>query len=220
MNREIDTVLFDLDGTIVDTNELIIQSFLHALEGRTPDPITREFLSVNMGRPLIDQMKRFTGKEEVDDVIQIYREFHVRRHDELVTEFPNVSEVLAKLYDSGVTMGVVTSKIRHTTEMSLELYGLDKYMSAIVTIEDVKHPKPHAEPVQQAIELLKADPARTLMVGDSHYDIVSGQGAGLRTAGVAWSLKDEEFLRSYKPDFMLQDMRELLDIVGVEKVKR
>jgi pyrophosphatase PpaX len=219
MNREIDTVLFDLDGTIVDTNELIIQSFLHALEGKTPEPITREFLSINMGRPLIDQMKRFTGKEEVDDVIQIYREYHVLKHDELVAEFSNVSEVLEKLYASGVTMGVVTSKIRHTTDMSLKLYGLDKYMSVIVTIEDVKHPKPHAEPVQQALELLKADPARTLMVGDSHYDIVSGQGAGVRTAGVAWSLKDEEFLRSYKPDFMLHDMRDLLDIVGVEKVK-
>jgi pyrophosphatase PpaX len=216
----IDTVLFDLDGTIVDTNELIIQAFLYALEGKTPEPITREFLSMNMGRPLIEQMKRFTGQEDVDDVIATYREFHVRRHDELVADFPHVREVLTELHDRGIRMGVVTSKVRKTTGMSLELYGLDQLMSVIVTIDDVVNAKPHAEPVLKALEALGADPSRTLMVGDSSYDILSGQAAGVRTAGVSWSLKGAEYLSGYKPDYMLHDMRELLEIVGVAGVKK
>jgi pyrophosphatase PpaX len=213
----IDTVLFDLDGTIVDTNELIIQAFLYALEGKTPEPLTREFLSMNMGRPLIEQMKRFTGQDDVDDVIATYREFHVRRHDELVSDFPHVQEVLTELHAQGIRMGVVTSKVRKTTDMSLKLYGLDKLMSVIVTIDDVENAKPHAEPVVKALGALAADPARTLMVGDSSYDILSGQAAGVRTAGVAWSLKGAEFLSGFKPDYMLHDMRELLDIVGVAR---
>jgi len=82
------TVLFDLDGTILDTNELIIQSFLHALEGVTPEPVTREQIISNMGGALVDQMKFFSGREDVDDLVQKYRAYNISKHDELVKGFP------------------------------------------------------------------------------------------------------------------------------------
>ncbi len=141
----IKVVLFDLDGTIINTNELILETFMHVLKGITPIEYTRENLIPHMGRPLIDQFRNFTGKQEVDEYIQAYREYNVSRHDELVTEFPMVKETMSELQKAGVRMGIVTSKVRKTTHMGLKLCGLDGFVETIVTVEDVTDPKPHPE---------------------------------------------------------------------------
>lgn len=212
------TVLFDLDGTIIDTNELIIQSFLHVLQGQTPGFLTREHIIPHMGKPLEDQIRSFSGRDQVDDLITAYREYNMKRHDELVREFPYVREVLAMLHQHGIHMGIVTTKMRNTTAMGLKLCGLDKYMEAIVTLEDVKHPKPHPEPVLRAMGLLQAKPDTTIMVGDSPYDIEAANQAGVISVGVAWSLKGANHLRQFRPAHIIHDMRELIKIVGIEGV--
>lgn len=210
----ITTALFDLDGTIVDTNELIIQSFLHTLEGQTAEPYTREHIIPHMGFALQEQLRFFTGKDDVDELAARYRTYNMEKHDELVREFPYVREVLAELKQRGVRLGVVTNKVRMTTMMGLKLCGLDAYMDTVVTVDDVARGKPEPDSVLKAVELLQADPAETIMVGDSKYDILAGQKAGVKTVGVSWSLKGEEHLLSFGPDYMIRDMRELLKIVG------
>ncbi|MFC5450913.1 pyrophosphatase PpaX [Paenibacillus aestuarii] len=209
------TVLFDLDGTIVDTNELIVQSFLHSLEGQTPEPLTREVIIPNMGRPLIEQMKLFTGRDEVEDVINKYRTFNVSKHDELVKEFPNVRTAMQKLHANGIKIGIVTSKIRLTTGMGLKLVGLDPYVSTIVTVEDVKEPKPSPEGILAALATLGSSKEETMMVGDSHYDIEAAKNAGVVSVGVSWSWKGRSYLEAYKPDYLIDDAMELLPIVGL-----
>lgn len=209
----IHTVLFDLDGTIVDTNELIIQSFLHTFEG-TEKPLTREHIIPNMGRPLVEQMKQFSGRETVDDLIQKYRSFNIANHDKLVREFPYVRETLGKLHEAGVRLGVVTSKVRRTTEMGLRLCGLYDYFGTIVTVEDVSKPKPDPEGIRKALRALGGDEASALMVGDSHYDIEAARNAGIPSAAVAWSMKGVEYLQRFEPTYLIDDIRELLPIVG------
>ncbi|KEQ22070.1 pyrophosphatase PpaX [Paenibacillus tyrfis] len=212
----IQTVLFDLDGTIVDTNELIIQSFLHTFEGITKEPVTREHIVPNMGRPLIEQMVFFSGREQVDDLVQKYRAFNIAHHDELVREFPYVRETVAKLHAAGVKLGVVTSKIRQTTEMGLKLTGLYDYFGTIVTVDDVENPKPDPEGIHKAIRELGGDLSSALMVGDSHYDIEAAHNAGIPSVAVAWSLKGTEYLKQYNPTHIIQDMRDIVPIVGIE----
>jgi len=214
--RAYDTVLFDLDGTILDTNELIIISFLHALKDYTEEGFSRDHIIPFMGAPLVEQMKRFSGLEEVDHLVDAYREINLRLHDEYVQLFDQVEEVLAKLHESGIKLGVVTTKMRLTTDKGLAFTNIAKYMGAVITIDDVKHAKPHAEPVQKALEGLGADPARTLMVGDSTVDIQSGLNAGVKTVGVAWSLKGEQVLRNVGADYIIHSMRDIYDIVGLE----
>ncbi|WP_025681437.1 pyrophosphatase PpaX [Paenibacillus massiliensis] len=209
----INTVLFDLDGTIMDTNELIISSFLHIMKDQGSAPLTREHIIPHMGGTLENQLRTFTGAADVADYVRQYRAYNLLHHDNMVRPFPHVEEVIKSLHEMGIQMGVVTTKIRPSSYRVLDLFGLTSYMGTIVTVDDVEHPKPHAEPVLKAVSALNADPARTLMVGDSSFDIQAAHAAGVLSAGVAWSLKGEETLLSYKPHYMLHDMRDLLKLV-------
>lgn len=207
------TVLFDLDGTLLDTNELIIASFLHTLEQFCPEKgYGRQDVIARMGLPLRDMLASFHD-EQVEEMMAVYREHNFANHDKMVKAFQHVPEVLAELDKRGIVMGVVTTKQKNTVEMGLRLCQIERYMRSVVTIEDVANPKPHPEPVLKAMKELSAEQETTLMVGDSRYDIEAAKQAGIDSAGVAWSLKGEEYLRQYEPTYMLQDMRDLLTIV-------
>lgn len=210
----IECVLFDLDGTIVNTNELIIHSFMHALQENGLSPLTREQIIPFMGTTLQQQMSAFSGLEDTSTLELSYRAYNNAHHDELIASFPNVNETMEELARRGITMGIVTTKIRPTTLRALEMFDLLKYMDTIVTVNDVTNAKPHPEPVLTAVRSLNVDPARTLMVGDSAVDIQSAKAAGVHAAGVAWSLKGEETLRKYNPDYIIHDMTDLYEIVG------
>jgi pyrophosphatase PpaX len=217
MTGKIKTMLFDLDGTILDTNELIIRSFIESLKGYVPEDFGREHIIPSMGNPLTDQMKLFSGLEDVTHLVAAYREVNLRLHDEYVKPFDYVNEVMAKLHDNGIQIGVVTTKMRLTTERGLKFVGLFDYVDTIVTIDDVKNPKPHPEPVSKAIELLGAEPATTIMVGDSIVDIQSAVAAGAVAVGVAWSLKGEKILKEAGAHHVIDDMRDLYSFVGLER---
>lgn len=214
--RAYDTVLFDLDGTILDTNELIIRSFIEALDGYVDADFNRDHIIPSMGAPLIDQMKRFSGLDDVAHLVDAYREVNLRLHDEYVKAFDYVLEVLERLHTDGVKIGVVTTKMRLTTDRGLAFVDIAKYMDAVITIDDVANAKPHAEPVQKALALLGVGPKKSLMVGDSTVDILSGINAGVDTVAVAWSMKGEQVLKEAGAKYVIHDMRDLYAIVGLE----
>jgi pyrophosphatase PpaX len=216
--KKITTVLFDLDGTIIDTNELIIQSFFHALRGVAPEGFAREHIIPYMGQTLKSQLQHFSGQEDVETLTQAYREYNHLRHDEMVSLFPGVAEVVPQLRNAGIRLGIVTTKMRETSIRALELLGLFENMDTIVSLDDVENAKPHPEPVAKAIRALGANPAETLMVGDSSVDMESAIAAGAVPVGVAWSLKGEEYLLKSGAEYVLQEMNELLTLCGIEGV--
>lgn len=212
----IECVLFDLDGTIVNTNELIISSFMHALKENNLPALTREEIIPHMGTTLQQQMSAFSGLQDTSVLELSYRSYNYAHHDELIRSFPHVNETMEGLLSRGIKLGIVTTKIRPTTLKALEMFDLLKYMETIVTVNDVSQAKPHPEPVLTAVANLGVDPARTLMVGDSAVDIQSAKAAGVHVAAVAWSLKGEEMLRKYNPDYIIHDMKDLYTIVEQE----
>jgi pyrophosphatase PpaX len=216
MTNEVKAVLFDLDGTIVDTNELIIQSFLHALKGVVAEDFGREHIIPSMGEPLTDQLQQFSGLEDVTAITHAYREYNYLKHDEMVALFPGVAKVLPILRQHGIHLGVVTTKMRPTTERALKMFGLIEHMGTIVTLDEVEHAKPHPEPVQKAMQALGAHPDQTIMVGDSTVDIESARRAGAMPVGVAWSLKGEDVLRKAGAVHILHNMEQLLTLCGIE----
>ncbi|HDR4905509.1 TPA: pyrophosphatase PpaX [Bacillus cereus] len=209
----INTVLFDLDGTLINTNELIISSFLHTLNTYYPNQYKREDVLPFIGPSLHDTFSKI-DESKVEEMIASYRQFNHDHHDELVEEYETVYETVRELKKQGYKVGIVTTKARQTVEMGLQLSKLDEFFDVVVTIDDVEHVKPHPEPLQKALELLDAKPEEALMVGDNHHDIVGGQNAGTKTAAVSWTLKGRAYLEAYKPDFMLDKMSDLLPILS------
>jgi pyrophosphatase PpaX len=208
-------VLFDLDGTLIDTNELILRSFEHALEVHAPGQYTREMILPHMGHPLRMQMEHFVPGQ-VEEAIRTYRAFNLEQHDAFVVAFPHAEEVLRRLHEDGCKIAIVTSKMRMTTDLGLKRCRLEPYIDVKVCVEDVKRHKPHPEPVQKALDLLGASAEKAIMVGDSPYDIQAGQAAGTATVGVKWSLRGEAGLKPFQPDYLVDDLLELERIVRGE----
>ncbi len=216
MNNKITTLLFDLDGTLIDTNELIIQSFLHTLGRYYPGQYGREDVLPFIG-PTLDQTFGSMDKEKAAEMIQVYREFNNSRHDEFTREFPGVYETVKTLHEHGFKLGIVTAKILYTAKKGLKLCRLEPFFDTVIALDHTTRPKPDPEPVFKALDRLGSTPEETIMIGDNYHDILAGKNAGTKTAGVAWTIKGKDFLLRYEPDYMLEKMEDLLTIVGVEK---
>ncbi|MBM7606166.1 pyrophosphatase PpaX [Metabacillus crassostreae] len=210
---KINTLLFDLDGTLINTNDLIIESFLHTLHTYYPDQYVREDILPFIGPTLYDTFSTI-NPEKVEEMITVYRKFNHEQHDVLVTEYETVFETVKALKEQGFKLGIVTTKIRDTVNMGLKLTKLDQFFDVVVTLDDVENAKPHPEPVLKALKQLGSSPEEAIMVGDNHHDIEAGKNAGTKTAGVSWSVKGREYITSYKPDYILEKMSDLLPIVG------
>ncbi|WP_430791020.1 pyrophosphatase PpaX [Virgibacillus flavescens] len=210
---KIHTILFDLDGTLIDTNELIIASFFHTFEHYNL-PITREEILPFIGPSLKDTFDKVSPDNSAE-MVQTYRKHNLHHHDSYVEAYPYVIETLKRLREENIKIGIVTTKMRTGVNMGLKLVGLEELVDTVVTLDDVTHAKPHPEPIYMAMKELGADPSTTLMVGDNYHDIEAGQNAGVQTAGVAWSIKGRETLAKLNPTYMLEDMRDLYSIVGV-----
>ncbi|MEM5011100.1 pyrophosphatase PpaX [Niallia taxi] len=215
MNGKINTLLFDLDGTLIDTNELIISSFLHTLEIYYPGKYQREDVIPFMGPTL---METFGGIDvnKAEEMVAKYRAFNIANHDNIVTIFEGVYDTINTLKENGYKIGIVTTKLSDVVNMGLRLTKLDEFFDVIVALDHVKNAKPDPEPVLMALEQLGSSPEEAIMVGDNSHDILAGKNAGTKTAGVAWTLKGRDFLASLQPDYLLDNMSDLLTILEVE----
>lgn len=215
MNNRIHTVLFDLDGTLIDTNELIISSFMHTFETFYPQQYKRQDILPFIGPPLRDTFETIDA-EKVEEMIRTYRTHNLSNHDLLVKEYSGVFETVRILKENQIKLGIVTTKMKDVVYKGLELTKLDQFFEVIVALDDVKNPKPDPEPILKALAQLDSHPDGALMVGDNHHDVLAGKNAGTKTAGVAWAVKGRDYLSSYEPDYMLENMADLLPIVGVQ----
>lgn len=210
----LNTILFDLDGTLIDTNELIISSFQHTLEKFQVTRYGREDIVSWIGEPLYDSFARI-APHQADEMVEVYRAHNLQHHDQLIKAYPGVLATVRKLSELNFRLGVVTSKRKETAIQGLRRFKLDPFFPVIIAIDDVKRPKPDPEPIVTAMRELNSVKRETLMVGDSPQDIRAGQKAGVRTAAVSWSLKGKEALEALCPDYFLNEMKDILELVGV-----
>lgn len=215
MKRTINTVLFDLDGTLINTIDLILASFTETLNHYYPGQYKREDMLKFIGPPLVDSF-RAIDESRVDEMVAYYREYNMAHHDALVKEYEGVLETVQALQAAGYKLGIVTTKLRVSVLKGLLIGKLDSFFDVVVTLDDVSNAKPDPEPIHLALQQLQSKPEEAIMVGDSSHDILAGQNAGTLTAGVAWTIQGKEKLASYKPDYMLDNMRDLLHILKVE----
>lgn len=209
-------VLFDLDGTLADTVELILKSYRHTMQihlgEAPPDPL---FLRT-IGKPLPVQLGDFArSDEERLAMLATYVGFQQTIHDEMVRPFPGAHSVIDELRTREVRVGIVTSKGRRIARRTIEVCELHERVEFVVCGDEVENGKPHPEPVLRALVALELDaaPERVLFVGDSPHDLRAGRLAGTKTAAVGWGPLDRRVLRAESPDFFLDRMEDLLRIL-------
>ena len=211
-----EAVLFDLDGTVVNTIPHILASFRHATAEVFGAPLPDEELLHHVGVPLARQMRYFTDDEQVaEQLLASYRAFNHRTHDEMARLFPNTLEALDALLAAGLPMAIVTSKSRMMAERAINLFDLGRYFPVVVSADDTTAHKPDPTPVLYGAERLGIDPSRTVYVGDSPADITSGREAGAATVGATWGVASRERLAAAGPDAIIDDIGDLPALLGI-----
>jgi pyrophosphatase PpaX len=178
-------VLFDLDGTLIDSGAIILASFRHATRTVLDREIPDELLLAHVGGSSLHDQMRALDPLRVDELVHSYREHNEPLHDGL-DAFPGVVDLLQELHEQGRKLGIVTAKRRLTVDLALSRVPLAPCFDTIVTAELTERHKPDPEPVLLALERLNADPKQAAYVGDSPFDMGAARGAGVRAVGVTW----------------------------------
>ena len=212
---DIRAVLYDFDGTLADSTELIMRCYRHTMATHLGECPPDEAWLAGFGTPLETQIARFArDAREHDAMLATYREHQNEHHDVLLRPFPGAVETVAELKRRGLALAVVTSKHRRATLRGMDLCGITDLFDVLITPEDVENAKPHPEPVHLALTRLGVAPAEALFVGDSPHDMVAAREAGTRTAAALWGPFPREALLAEHPDHLLERQEDVLDLVA------
>ncbi len=206
-------ILFDMDGTLVNTNELILACFDHATLTCLGKHYPHAGFIQYFGRPLVEGLEAlFPGRGE--ELSREYRAYQQLVHDQKAKAIPGMYETLAALQARQIKMAIVTSKFEITARKALRLFKLEPFFSCIIGNGQVEKPKPAAEPSLAALQVLGLNGADCLCVGDSPYDLISGKSAGCTTVAVNYSLFDhEQLLKIGNLDYCIDRPQELLTLL-------
>ena len=203
----IKAVLFDFDGTLIDTNELIFKSYRKAFKEVLNRDIDNEEILRLYGRPLYGSLMEYGEPGEM--LYKVYREFNETQHDNLAKPFDGVYEGVQKISDKGYKMGIVTSKRMHLVKRGLDLIGIAKFFDVIITPDDTQKGKPDPEPILLGCEKLGVLPEETIYVGDSVFDMQAAKAAGTQLCAVKYTLTSHQNLLGFKPEFFVDSIAEL-----------
>jgi pyrophosphatase PpaX len=208
-----ETVLFDLDGTVVDSGAIILASMRHATRevlGR--DYSDKELLQA-VGGPGLEAQMHALAPEHVERLVDVYRAHNEPLHDDLEA-CVGMEDALVRLHEEGRRLGVVTAKRRSTVELAFDRVPLGHLFETIVGGDETERHKPDPEPLLLAAERLEADPAETAYVGDSPFDVRAAKAAGMFAVAVTWGrIHNRERLEAEEPDAVVDTAEELLGVL-------
>ena len=204
-------VLFDLDGTVVDSGGIILASMRHA----TREVLGRDFgdaeLMQAVGGPGLEAQMAVFAPERVDELVQVYRAHNEPLHEELEA-CAGMEDVLVRLHASGHRLGVVTAKRRSTVELAFAQVPVAHLFETVVGGDETEKHKPDPEPLLLAAKRMRAEPAETAYVGDWPFDIRAAKAAGMYAVAVTWGrIHDRERLEREEPDAIVDTAKELLE---------
>jgi pyrophosphatase PpaX len=207
------TVLFDLDGTLIDSGAAILASFHHATEtvlGRRYDD---EVVMANVGGHGIHRQMAAFDPARVDDLVQAYRAHNVELYRQ-IRMFPGIDAVLQRLAEEGRRLGVVTVKSRPTVDLTFELLPLGSFFEVVVTGDDVERHKPEPDGLLLALERLGAPAESAVYVGDAPFDVQAAKAAGIGAVAVQWGgIHGPERLAPERPDALVEHPGDLLGVL-------
>jgi pyrophosphatase PpaX len=206
-------VLFDLDGTLIDSIALLLASMKHTFHGRPRQPTDAEWIE-GLGTPLPKQLTPYVeSDEDRERLVNRYRTFQLENHDRLMAQYAGVIDTLAQLYQRGHPLGVVTSKGNMMMERGLKFIGADDYIEVAIGYDSVHIHKPDPFPVRAALEKLGYESTEAVFVGDSPHDIKSGNAAGVITIAALWGPFTRSQLEPYNPTYFLDNIQGLPSLI-------
>ncbi len=214
-------VLFDLDGTLADTRELILHTFREVWKthfGYCPEDAV---FAATVGLPLVQSLDMLVAagptlvpveqrEALIGRLLQHYTELNLALHDAMIAPFEGVTDMLDALTERGHKLGVVTSKRRRGALMSLQALGLEKYFQTIVTTEDTTRHKPHGDPVEHAVAALGCEASQSYYVGDAPFDLQAGHAAGVKPVAATWGAHDVDALLAERPHAVVNSPGEVV----------
>jgi len=213
-SRSYPAILFDLDGTLLDSIELILSSARHAFAARGREYPSDEAWAAGIGIPLFTMFRRYAHDEaDCAEFISVYREHQFANHDRLVRCYDDALDTVRTLHARGHEIAIVTSKSEYLALRGLVHVGLAPYIDTIVGSEASSRHKPDPEPVRIALQRLDCPPARAIFVGDSVFDLQAGNAAGVTSVAATWGAAARTELEPGKPTYWLEKISDLIPLV-------
>jgi len=212
---ELVALIFDLDGTLIDSREDIADAANFALEKlgvpAVPSPSVWRHIGGGI-RSLLGGILKTEDAAVIKRAVECFREYYSAHCLDKTVLYPGVTEVLAYYDGRKKRMAVVTNKDQEFTHKILAGLGVEKYFQSRIGAREGDRKKPHPDLLHRALEELKSDPAQTVIIGDSPADIEAGQKAGTKTCGVGYGIGEPEKVRKAKPDFWVETPSELIKL--------
>ncbi len=219
-DNRIDTILFDLDGTLINTRPLIYASFVYTFEKYFPDhTLTDEELESFFGPTLHYTFSRYCDDEEkISEMIEYYRAFNKAQHDNYAKPFDGCKDLIKSLARKGYKIGVVTSKKKEIVMLGLNLARISEYLNVMVCEDDVENHKPAPDGLYKCFEMLNPGQDikdhNVLYVGDHPNDIIAGQNAGIKTCAMLCDNRKIDEIEALNPDFEIRKLYDLLKVLN------
>ena len=215
--KKFDTAMFDFDGTVMDTNGLIVESWQYTVKTLAGRDISIEDIQSTLGEVIAYSMTRIIPEIDPATAVSTYREYQRDRYLSRIHLFDGAIETLTALKNNGVKIGMVTSRLANSTFKALDHFDMRQYFDAILTAEDTPKFKPDPEPINLMLDALEADPAKSIYLGDTVHDILAAKAAGVYTILADWSfaLPREKRAEAPQPDLVLQKMTDLLELFEI-----
>ena len=206
-------VLFDLDGTVVDSGAIILASMRHAIREVLGTEHTDEELMRAVGGPGLEAQMAPFAPDRIEELVRVYRAHNEPLHAGL-QPCRGMLRLLGELDDEARALGIVTAKRRATVDLAFAVLPLERYFDVIVTSDDTERLKPHPDPILKAVELAEAEPTKTAYVGDSPFDVRAAKAAGVGAIAVNWGkIHSADALRAEQPDALVDDPERLYGVL-------
>lgn len=208
---KVKAVLFDVDGTIIDSWDFVFGAVKHALNKHGHSISEEVIVSAMGGRALLDFYKFLLPKEDYKLIAKSHRDFQQDKFD-LGKPFPGAKKILKKLKSEGFLMGAISNRTKLSLKTTLDRAEFSSFFDIVISAEDVKNPKPHPQHVQTALTYLKVEPINSFMIGDTKDDILAGKLAGVKTIGVTYGFAGKK-IADHNPDFVIDKLEEILTLI-------
>lgn len=210
--RLFDGIIFDVDGTLAETHELIFASFNHVAEKYLNKRLTNEEIVALFG-PTEDVILKEWMKEDYESARRDYFNFYESKHLEMAEIFPGLMEVVMYIKEHNIPLGIFTGKGRDSATITLKSIGLYDQFDMILSGDDVAEHKPSPEGIIRFIEKYNLKPERILMVGDAVHDVMASESAGVKCALVLWDEYSSNRCKDCKTDYRFYNVEEFVDFI-------